>query len=498
MDIKVAIYQRVKDSDGWHERYVPLPPRIKRTKGEYTLFSKDDREGAFLISWYENRKKKRQAVEGRLLSDALKLAKSKALYLNSTRHGVRVAEPTAAEPRKDIIQQAELYLTAKSGRAKTLSAHRLALKEFREFCAKRKRAYMEEIDRSLLLDFYKELVDGGNRPITAAQEVLRVNSFYRAVMKLAAGKGLLTKKDFKRELATSRVPEIYARAEMDALFSHMDEDEHLLYSVFREAGLRKEELMHLEDTDLLVGDPAPGVFKCGLRVQRKPHWRWMPNAGQERIVLIPRGLMGRLQQRKAAPRPSGLLFGTLHGKPDYHLGDKLKRIAQKAGLDPRACRVQKFRATAAAHWLRSKELGGKGWDIGFVRQQLGQEDLRSIEHYVALVHDEAMALGMARAAVLNEEEASRTRENIAYLNPDAVMFGRLDAALIGATVERRPRAVYSMEMMLEVIRATGPQDLEEEEAQDDALDYFSYAIVGTMETIDEKVRPVIVDTSWVG
>jgi len=54
MDIKVAIYQRVKETDGWHERYVPLPPRLKRSKGGYTLFSKDDREGAFLISSYKN------------------------------------------------------------------------------------------------------------------------------------------------------------------------------------------------------------------------------------------------------------------------------------------------------------------------------------------------------------------------------------------------------------------------------------------------------------
>jgi len=54
--------------------------------------------------------------------------------------------------------------------------------------------------------------------------------------------------------------------------------------------------------------------------------------------------------------------------------------------------LHKFRATAATTWLRSKELGGKGWDIGFVRQQLGHADLASIEHYIALVRSDELAM----------------------------------------------------------------------------------------------------------
>jgi integrase len=67
-------------------------------------------------------------------------------------------------------------------------------------------------------------------------------------------------------------------------------------------------------------------------------------------------------------------------------------IARRAGLDPTTCWLKKFRATAATNWLRSRELGGKGWDIGFVRQQLGHEDLKSIEHYIATVRNEELAL----------------------------------------------------------------------------------------------------------
>ena len=67
-------------------------------------------------------------------------------------------------------------------------------------------------------------------------------------------------------------------------------------------------------------------------------------------------------------------------------------IAKRAGLDPTTCWLHKFRATCATDWLRSKDLGGGGFNIGFVRQQLGHRDLQSIEHYLALVKLESVSM----------------------------------------------------------------------------------------------------------
>lgn len=75
MDTTVAIYERIKDEDGWHERHVPMPCVTRRSRGGYTLFAQDEREGKFLISWYENCEKMRQTVKGRLLSRVVKLAR---------------------------------------------------------------------------------------------------------------------------------------------------------------------------------------------------------------------------------------------------------------------------------------------------------------------------------------------------------------------------------------------------------------------------------------
>jgi integrase/recombinase XerD len=223
-------------------------------------------------------------------------------------------------------------------------------------------------------------------------KVMRVNSFVRSALGLEPGKGPVTKKDFKRELKSRRVPEIYTRQELDALFSAMDKEEHLVFSTFYEAGLRKRELMHLEDSDLISDELVPGCFKTEIRVLGKPQWKYQTKTGASRTVWVPKALMERLLLKKATHRPSRLLFCTANGNPDYHLWDKLKAIAKRAGVDPTTCWLHKFRATAATNWLRAERLGGKGWDIGYVRQQLGHEDLASIEHYVALVRNEEMAL----------------------------------------------------------------------------------------------------------
>jgi len=426
---------------------------------------------------------------------------------------VQVVDPTRRiAMRLEIAIAVEDYLKGKAGCAKTLSAHRLALKEFREFCATEGIAYVDEISSALMRKWYEELLDGGNVPFTAANKLLKVNSFCRKVLRLDPGKGIITKKDYRRELASSRVPEVYTKAELDALFSNMDDDDHLLFSTIREAALRKKEAMHLEDVDLIHDEIAPGIFKCEVRVQPKPHWGYMPKTGQTRNVIISKELGDRLQQRKTATRPSRLLFGTREGRPDYHLWDRLKAVAKKAGLDPATVWIHKLRATTATHWLRSKELGGMGWDIGFVRQQLGHDDYKSIERYISIVKNEEVALrmqppagasapgkdGALQVAVPDEKEISRIREEIAARNPSAVMLHGYETAIIGVTVERSPRAVYSMERMRKAVPSGGLEDVPEEEAQDEALEYLDYNILGGMEGIDEKVRPVIVDTSIVG
>jgi site-specific recombinase XerD len=204
-----------------------------------------------------------------------------------------------AAARKKLADEILAYIDAKSGCKKTVSAHRLALMEFQTWATQQKGGhaiqYVYEITKPLLRRFFEQLVDGDeeedgseNTPFTAAHKVMKVNAFYRAVFNLEPGKGVVTKKDYKRELKSSKVPEIYAKQEIDTMFAVMDEDEHLIFSTLYEAGLRKKELMHLEETDLILDERVPGCFKCEIRVQSKPHWKFQTKTGSSRNVLISR------------------------------------------------------------------------------------------------------------------------------------------------------------------------------------------------------------------
>jgi integrase len=404
--VTVAIYERVKSNGKWTRVHVP-PPQGRKRDGK--LFLKDDRQGKFQLSWYENRQKEWQKVKSRVsdrelpyLSDAVTQAEDKSWYL-SNRHR-QVSDPTSADSgRKKLGLEVCCYIEAKSGCGKTVSAHRHALKEFQEWATARKKgrdiAYMDEIDKRLLRRFFEFLVDGdeeedgpANCPFTAAHKVMKVNSFYRSVYDLEPGKGPVTKKDYKRELNSSKVPEVYSKQELKAMFAVMDEEEHLIFSTLLEGAFRKREFMHLENSDLTCDELVPGRFKTEIRVQSKPNWKFQTKTGSSRVVWVSKALMDRLLLWRARSKPSTLLFGSATGKPDYHLWDKIKAIAKRAGLDPTTVWLHKFRATAATNWLRSEQLGGKGWDIGYVRQQLGHEDMKSIEHYIAIVKNEEMAL----------------------------------------------------------------------------------------------------------
>jgi integrase len=404
--VTVSIYERVKSNGKWTRVHIQ-PPQGRKRDGK--LFLKDDRQGKYQLSWYENRQKQWQDVKGRVsdrelpyLSDAVVQADDKSWFL-SNRHR-QVADPTSVDSgRKKLGVEILRYLDAKSGCKKTLSAHQHALLEFQEWATARKKgrdiAYVDEIDKRLLRRFFEFLVDGdeeddgpANCPFTAAHKVMKVSSFYRTVYNLEPGKGPVTKKEYKRELNSSKVPEVYTKQELDALFAVMDEEEHLIFSTFLDGAFRKRELMHLEDANLTCDELVPGRFKTEIRVQSKSRWKFQTKTGASRVVWVSKELMDRLLLRKASCRPSNLLFGSANGKPDYHLWDRVKAIAKRAGRDPTTVWLHKFRATAATNWLRSERLGGRGWDIGYVRQQLGHEDMKSIEHYIALVKNEEMAL----------------------------------------------------------------------------------------------------------
>src|SRR5580698_10919525 len=134
-ETSVTIYERVRYGITWRRRRVVTPP----LKANGALYLKDDRQGIFQLSWYENREKRWQKVKGRVsdreqpfLSDAIAQAREKSWFLNNRER--RVYDPTTnVVDRKKLSVEVPLYIQAKAGCRKTVSAHKHAVKEFLEW-----------------------------------------------------------------------------------------------------------------------------------------------------------------------------------------------------------------------------------------------------------------------------------------------------------------------------------------------------------------------------
>ena len=214
------------------------------------------------------------------------------------------------------------------------------------------------------------------------------NKWIKAVLKLDHGKGPIKKSDLRRELESNAVAEIYPPDELKAIFSVMTDEEFLRYETFLKSGLRKQEVMHIEEDDAVIDFAPDAQEKRKIRVERKKQYGFIPKNGKSRSVPIPRDLAERLLAWKQTQRPTKLLFGTRTGEPDRHMLEKLRSIAKRAGLDPSHFWLHKFRATYAVGRLRA------GVDVETVREWLGLKDTESLKAYlVHLQNEEAIALG---------------------------------------------------------------------------------------------------------
>ena len=141
----VNIYERVKVDGKWRDWPVVVP----KLKPDGKLYLKDDRDGKFMISWYEARKKARCPQTFKTLSEALRVKADKEWYLQNLHRGVQ--DPTLSDPRVPIPTAINAYLDEITGSKATKKAHRHDLREFEAWNAgleQRKKKYVEEIDKA--------------------------------------------------------------------------------------------------------------------------------------------------------------------------------------------------------------------------------------------------------------------------------------------------------------------------------------------------------------
>jgi integrase/recombinase XerD len=354
----------------WDAQDNPLPPKLRYCEAQLGADGKPRKdavrvgdaierhpEGTYYISYHQGSKRVREAVGGDVeLAWRAKLQKE--AELRATAHGVPLADPTPqGAPLTDAVTDyvADITLTKK---ATTAAAYTKSLAYFQEFCGKR---YVSEIDRQDMIRFAAWCRDTKKlSPRSCANRFSNVISF----LKQAGRTAVVKAGDWP--VYTEEQPEIYEKADLDALFAACDASEGLLFETFLKSGLRDLEMVFLTWDDC-------SSHSCTLTVSAKPEFSWTPKANKGREVPIPRSLMDKLD----AVRKDGktLVFGR-NGKPNDHMIRILKRVATRAGLDPERYWIHKFRSTACTRWLRA------GIDLATVQSWAGHSDLASTMRYL--------------------------------------------------------------------------------------------------------------------
>lgn len=362
---EVNLTKRVKTLRGMRYCAVVLSPN-GRVKADLVLVNgKPEKhpEGAYYLEWRENGKRIRLSV-GKDAGDAASRRQRKEAELHALNNGVNVVPDTDDEDHKSLAQAVAAFLedTELTKKPKTLSAYTTALNYFTESCPK---LFLQDIDRKDLLKFIAFLREKKKQsPRSVYNKFENVMTFLKA----NGIRGLVGKNDWPRY--TEEEPEMYDQNELDKLFKACDNEERLWFEFFLMTGEREQEVMYSYKSDV-------SCDACIVRVTHKPDRGWTPKAYKEREIPIPTKLAKRLRTWIAkSDKNCNLLFPTAGCNPKLDFLDRLKAVAERAGLDPDNFWLHKFRATFATRCLWAAV------DLRTVQQWLGHSDMESTMRYL--------------------------------------------------------------------------------------------------------------------
>lgn len=230
---------------------------------------------------------------------------------------------------------------------------------FRESCTKRN---LLEIERKDVLDFiaYMRVKQYSPRYIT---------HMYTRLLSFLATHGIKPMQRGDTPRYTLDEPEIYEREELDALWAACNDEERLLYEFFLKRCLRKQEVMYLTWADL-------NFSRGTVTVRFKQEYGFSPKTYRGREVPLPDDLLEKLKAWRQKNPQRDLVFPAKHGGVNHDYYGHLRWLAKKAGLNPSAYWLHKFRATFATMHLRA------GVDLRTVQLWLGHSDLKATMRYL--------------------------------------------------------------------------------------------------------------------
>ena len=392
-----TLVARYKTADGSWKRAEAVRGANGRIRPGYVLENgrpMQVRDYLYQVRYYEQRKLKYQTV-GRDAAEAetlrRRIEQRTTVKAAAKQAGMKIQEErgprTLAESAAEYIRDAEQRNATEAAlQARSVTA---------EFLQVTRKTYVDEVDREDFFRFHRALSKRGCSGRTVANKDARLRSWltFAGIPKRDSRLPEAQQVMPRRPRYEEKLPTIYTSDEISTILGAADGYMSLAIGLALKCGLREQELIHLEWTDI---DEKAGV----LRIRGKTKYGFQVKDSEQRDVPIPADLLAELKAWRAAHKRMALILGTpsrFHGLPDKAYLDRpnkkllraLKQLAKREKLNCGHCdgckgpnqecrewNLHKFRRTYCTTLLRSS------MDLRTVQALMGHSDLASTMRYL--------------------------------------------------------------------------------------------------------------------
>jgi len=375
----VNIVKKIKIDGDWKLLSIP-----RNAKGNYDWNALP--EGLYLIEWRVGGKRRR-ASAGVTAAQALEAQRRKRHELEGRQLGIAGFELAGEKPKMPALHIAVRNYLAQVEALKKPNTHRkyeAVLKRFVEFF--RDRESIDQIDAEDLTRYIIALKKDHN---LGANTLLHNAVIIAQFLKRQGRSGITRELELPERITP--LPREYRTADLAKFFKAAYDSEKVLFSTFLLTGLRELEVVHLFWTDVSFELQT-------VRVTAKPELSFYPKRWEEREVPIPVQLIGLLKAH--APRPGcNFVFSSPKGNREYHMLDRCKAVAKRAGLDSGKFDLKTFRSTYASRTLRT------GFDVRTVQHWMGHKSLETTMRYLVPSQEVHARLDQVTVPGLDDTEA---------------------------------------------------------------------------------------------
>lgn len=327
-NVKVALMRRVKTDAGW--RYYPAAYSGNgRVKPEFAVVAGEEVKqpiGYYALRYCKGSSPVFEPLKGVSPAEAEARRKKKESQLSVTVAAQKAdlkVEPV--DPQRKLLRtQLEQFLadTKSRGSLEAAEVYELACEEFLQVTGRR---YVDELDPQDVVVFQQALAGRGMSTRTVSNRHANLKAFLRYCR-------LDTKELPKPPKYDKTMPEIYTDKELTAFFDAVTSPkENLLFRIFIQTGVREQEAMYLEWTDI---DEDRKILSLKSKVKR---FGFRLKDFEERELPLNDDLLVRVAAYKKEFAGSDSLVFPQHGKPDGHMLRTLKRLVRVAGLNCGKC-----------------------------------------------------------------------------------------------------------------------------------------------------------------